>query len=116
MATKEYPYIDPLYKLRYGFDWEVRSREIRASLRGECTLCCSPARHAHHANYKNIGREIAGFDAFPMCEKHHTQAHLKGRWIFCRVDPLWGNHNTDAYTEMLKDKYLRKLLTLLVEG
>lgn len=116
MATKEYPYIDPLYKLRYGFDWEIRSVAYRASLGGECTLCQARAAHAHHTNYKNIGREIAGLDVFPLCERHHKEAHLKGRWIFCRVDPLWGNHNTEAYSRMLQDKYLRKLLTLLVEA
>jgi hypothetical protein len=48
------------------------------------------------------GREIAGWDVFPVCGSTnepgtcHHRLHRKGNWIIDSKNPKWGNHNTIA--------------------
>ena len=77
---------------RYGPDWSKRSRRVRRSTFGICSLCWTRAsKQTHHARYEDVlgpirGREVPGWDIFPLCGSTrepgscHTRVHTGGRW------------------------------------
>ena len=96
---------------RYAPNWHsIRAATFQAT-NGKCVLCRCKARQVHHVRYGvwNGGKwvSIAGserplVDVFPLCLKHHKEAHLPQNWVWNSKNPELGNRNQTAFVERLR--------------
>jgi len=112
---------------RYAPNWHsIRTATFQAT-GGKCTLCRCKARQVHHVRYGvwNGGKwlSIAGnerplVDVFPLCLKHHKEAHLPQNWVWNSKNPEMGNRNQAAFVERLRSALVpvKKSVTVLLQS
>jgi hypothetical protein len=94
------------YSIRYAANWGKTSYDCKARIKFKCCLCSSKATETHHAVYSDAagliaGREIAGVHIFPLCDRHHDEAHKPENWIHHHSNPVAGNRTTASYYSRL---------------
>lgn len=99
---------DRNYSARYGNLKKYKKRVHKAHLKtgGRCCCCgINPSEEIHHTNYRKSGDRY-GINIFPVCKHCHTRVcHSSENWIKSKTDPVWGNHNTKDFTDLLKLRY-----------
>lgn len=91
---------------RYAANWrDTRDRTLKMTAH-KCVMCGKKATEVHHVRYKDAMGAIAGrerplFDVFPLCKKHHEEAHTSWNWVRDRFDPELGNHNREEFVQRL---------------
>jgi hypothetical protein len=93
---------DKDYSIRYAPNWSQISRQCKELALFKCCLCQRKAVETHHAVYQDAvgliaGREIPGAHIFPLCLRHHTEAHKPENWIHHHSNPVAGNKTTSSY-------------------
>lgn len=94
------------YEVRYAANWQNIANFTKSLTQGKCVCCGKPATEVHHARYSINGEPIAGkeqplVDVFPLCDAHHSEAHLKQNWVTDLGNPVLGNRNTPEYYQHL---------------
>jgi hypothetical protein len=89
------------YSIRYAGNWSDISLQAKFLTGYRCVLCSKKCVETHHALYADklgsiAGREVPGVHIFPLCVKHHKEAHLKKNWIHS-PNPVLGNRNTVSF-------------------
>ena len=91
------------YSIRYADNWSEISLQAKLLSKYRCCFlgCRSKCSETHHALYSDkmgliAGREIPGVHVFPLCDRHHKEAHSRRNWIRSH-DPVSGNRNTAAF-------------------
>ncbi|WP_375511432.1 hypothetical protein [uncultured Nostoc sp.] len=69
-----------------------------------CVVCLTnKSEEIHHAYY---GNDIIGISTFPTCYRCHDEIfHSSINWIKSRINPVWGNRNTDEFITRLRLGY-----------
>lgn len=74
-----------------------------------CVLCDGRAEEVHHAYYSKarLGCERVFDQLFPLCKLCHKIAHRRVNWLWDKIDPCWGNRNTEAFHQQLLQASVR---------
>ena len=109
----------PTKTTRYGNIKKYKKRCRKAHLRtnGLCTVCLlNKSEQIHHSSYRKSGDRY-GINIFPVCRHcHFNVCHSPQNWIVSLVNPTWKNHNTPAFTALLKRNYKRINKTVRTSG
>ncbi len=104
------------YNQRYAENWANISRQCRALSGGKCCYpgCQEKATESHHAVYRDkegliAGREIPGVHIFPLCDRHHKEAHWPRNWVRSPHSPEFNNRNSPEFYLKLRKGWLSKL-------
>ena len=109
---------------RYAPNWHsIRTATFQAT-GGKCTLCRCKARQIHHVRYgiwdgskwvSTAGKERPLVDVFPLCLKHHKEAHLPQNWVWNSKNPELGNRNQAKFVKRLRSALIpvKKSLSVL---
>ncbi|MBL1177642.1 hypothetical protein [Pantanalinema sp. GBBB05] len=94
---------------RYPPNWDDRRRIALSATSFRCVLCNARAEEVHHAYYSQarLGCERVFDQLFPLCKLCHKIAHRRINWIWDKIDPCWGNRNTEAFRQQLLQASVR---------
>ena len=91
---------------RYGDIEKYRKlcARVHKSTGGVC--CCCLKRRSQEVHHTQYGRDRIGKTVFPLCKRCHDQkAHSEENWCKDKRDPVWGNKNTQEFSERLRLGY-----------
>lgn len=94
------------YSIRYASNWSQISYDCKRLAKFKCRLCSARATETHHALYFDkagaiAGREIPFVHIFPLCDRHHEEAHKPENWIKHHTNPILKNRNTSGFYQKL---------------
>ena len=99
------------FPTRYASNWHQIRLATFSATGGKCTLCGGKAKQVHHVRYATwdgkkwtsiAGKERPLVDVYPLCLKHHKEAHAPHNWVWDKQNPALGNHNQPAFVERLQ--------------
>lgn len=102
----ETPNIDYTERYKCHENYKLLCARTHAGSYGKCCLCLvSKGVEIHHSRYLGI-KDTVGVNIFSTCLRCHTvYCHNSTNWVRSKTDPLWGNHNTDAFEKRLQKGY-----------
>ena len=101
-------------RLSGGLDWNARygdpkkyRKQVAIAHRkthNYCVVCLTnKSEEIHHAYY---GNDIIGVSTFPTCYRCHNEiCHSQLNWVKSRINPVWGNRNTNEFITRLRLGY-----------
>jgi hypothetical protein len=109
-STQRNNSIEVDYSIRYADNWTDISFQAKFLTGYKCVLCHIKCFETHHALYADklgsiAGREIPGVHVFPLCARHHKEAHSRKNWIHSS-NPVLGNRNTVSFYLRLRQGWI----------